>query len=65
VARNRILPDQLPTGLARMVLVRKCIVHGYTSVDFELLGRDLPAGIAAQDRLAAALATRLGPPPPP
>lgn len=63
LARHQVVSESLARQLGRMVQVRNRIVHGYLSVEFEVFWTDLPAGIDALNEFAAALATRIGPPP--
>ncbi len=61
LARHGVIDTALSGDLARVVSVRNRIAHGYASVDLERLWADLPAGLDALDRYAAAIARFIGP----
>lgn len=45
-----------------LLVLRNRLAHGYGSVDVERLWQELPAGLDALDRFAAAIAAWIGPP---
>jgi uncharacterized protein YutE (UPF0331/DUF86 family) len=56
LAQRGVLDAQLADALAAAARLRNRIAHGYASVDIAKLWAELPAGIAAFDKYAAALA---------
>ncbi|MFY9343940.1 MAG: DUF86 domain-containing protein [Planctomycetota bacterium] len=60
LATNRILDDETSQRLASMAALRNRIAHGYTSVDFERIWRELPDGLQAFDAFALQVARHLG-----
>ncbi len=60
LARHGRLDAPIARSLEGMAALRNRIAHGYASVDFERIWHELPAGLAAFDGFAAAVATRLG-----
>jgi len=56
LAQHGVLDAELAGALAAAARLRNRIAHGYASVDIEKLWAELPAGIAAFDAYAAALA---------
>lgn len=56
LAQRGVLDAELASALAAAARLRNRIAHGYASVDIEKLWAELPAGIAAFDKFAAALA---------
>lgn len=63
LARNQVIDVPLAEELARMAALRNRIAHGYASVDIDRIHAEVPAGIAALDRYAGAVARHVGPPP--
>ena len=62
LAQHGVIDAALSDDLARAVSVRHRIAHGYASVDVARLWAELPAGLDALDRYAAAIARFVGPP---
>ena len=62
LARQAVIDGALADDLSRIVAVRNRITHGYASLDVERLWSEVPAGLDALDRYAAAIA-RFVPPP--
>ena len=56
LARHGVIDPPLANELAAASGLRTRIAHGYASVDVERLWAELPSGIAALDRYAAAVA---------
>lgn len=61
LARNGVLDAALAADLGRVVAVRNRIAHGYATVDLDRIWAELPAGLLALDRFAAAIARHAGP----
>jgi len=61
LARHRVIDTPLADELARTVAVRHRIAHGYAAVDLDRLWAELPAGLGALDRYAAAVARFVAP----
>jgi uncharacterized protein YutE (UPF0331/DUF86 family) len=62
LARHRVIDTPLAEELARTVAVRHRLAHGYATVDLDRLWTELPAGLGALDRYAAAIAKFAAPP---
>ena len=62
LARHRVIDTPLADELARTVAVRHRLAHGYATVDLDRLWTELPVGLGALDRYAAAIATFVSPP---
>ncbi|MGH7354339.1 MAG: type VII toxin-antitoxin system HepT family RNase toxin [Candidatus Rokuibacteriota bacterium] len=56
LARRGLLDEGLADDLARAVAVRHRIAHGYATLDAERFWSEVPAGLDALDRFAAAIA---------
>lgn len=59
LAKHGVIDAPLATAMASSAALRNRIAHGYGTVDLERLWADLPAGIAAFDAFAAAIARYL------
>lgn len=57
-----LIDTPLADELARTVAVRHRLAHGYATVDLDRLWTELPAGLGALDRYAAAIAKFASPP---
>ncbi len=64
LAKKGLIHDALATELAGAARLRNRIAHGYASLDVDILWRDLPAGVAAFEAYAAAVAAYLANQPP-
>jgi uncharacterized protein YutE (UPF0331/DUF86 family) len=62
LARHRVVDASLADELARIVAVRHRLAHGYATVDLDRLWTELPAGLGALDRFAAAIVAFVVPP---
>ena len=62
LADNGIVDRGTSDGLGRMAALRNRIAHGYVSVDVDRIHAEVPAGLAALDRYAAAVASHTDPP---
>ena len=62
LAKRGVVTAELARLLRQVVGVRNRLAHGYGSVDVERLWQELPTGLDALDRFAAAIATWIGPP---
>jgi uncharacterized protein YutE (UPF0331/DUF86 family) len=62
LADHRVVDDVTSQRLANMAALRNRIAHGYASVDFERIWRELPDGLDAFEAFAAQVARRLGDP---
>lgn len=62
LAQHDAINSPLAAELARVTAVRNRIAHGYATVDVERLHAEVPAGLDALDRFAAAIARYVGPP---
>jgi uncharacterized protein YutE (UPF0331/DUF86 family) len=62
VARHGVIDPALASDLARMTALRNRIAHGYASVDVDRIHAEVPAGLAALDRYATAVAVQTDPP---
>jgi uncharacterized protein YutE (UPF0331/DUF86 family) len=62
LARHHLIDTLLADELARTVAVRQRLAHGYATVDLDRLWTELPAGLGALDRYAAAIARFVSPP---
>lgn len=60
LARHGVIDAPLAGELARAVGLRNRIAHGYATVDVERPWAELPAGLDALERFAAALAAFIG-----
>lgn len=60
LARNGVIPADLAQRLIGITSLRNRIAHGYATVDFARLWTEVPAGLAALDAYAGAIATHLG-----
>ncbi len=56
LADHRVIDGALARQMASTVKVRNLIAHGYATLDPERLWNDLPAGLDALERYAAAIA---------
>lgn len=63
LARHGVIENALADDLTRVIGVRQRIAHGDASVDLARLWTELPAGLDALDRYAAAIARFIGPKP--
>lgn len=63
LSRNQVIDAALAEDLRRVVAVRNRIAHLYGTVDIERIWQEVPAGLDALERFAAAVATYLGDPP--
>jgi uncharacterized protein YutE (UPF0331/DUF86 family) len=61
LARQGFLDPEVARQLVGMATLRNRIAHGYASVDHARIWTELPAGIAALERFAGAVAAHLGP----
>lgn len=61
LAKHGVIDATLATAMANSAALRNRIAHGYGTVDLERLWVELPAGIAAFDAFAAAIARYLQP----
>lgn len=59
LARHGVIDASLSSSLAGATHLRNRIAHGYATVDVERLWNDVPAGIAAFEAFAAAIARHL------
>ena len=59
LAAHAVISDELAKSLRQVVAVRSRIAHGYASVDLDRLWSELPSGLDALDRYAAAIAAFL------
>lgn len=59
LARHEVFAADLAQRMAGIAL-RNRVAHGYGSVDFERIWRDVPAGVAAMREFAAAIAAYIG-----
>jgi uncharacterized protein YutE (UPF0331/DUF86 family) len=59
LARHGIISEALAGSLGGAAQLRNRIAHGYASIDVERLWNELPAGIAAFEELARAVAAFL------
>lgn len=59
LAKSEVIDSELAQQLTRATALRNRIAHGYASLDVERLWRELPDGLAAFDRFAAAVAQRV------
>lgn len=63
LANNGVIDAALAGELGRVTAVRNRIAHGYATVDADRLHAEVPAGLSALDRFAAAIARHVGPAP--
>ena len=56
LARRGAIDTDLATALGAAAGLRNRLAHGYASVDVERLWEEIPAGLDALDRFAAAVA---------
>lgn len=61
LAQHGVCEPETSAALGRMAALRNRIAHGYASVDFARIWAELPSGIEALDRFAAAISSRLAP----
>jgi uncharacterized protein YutE (UPF0331/DUF86 family) len=61
LASHGVLDVALAGALANMATLRDRLAHGYGTVDGDRIWTELPAGLAALDAFAAAIATQLAP----
>jgi uncharacterized protein YutE (UPF0331/DUF86 family) len=61
LVRHGAIDPRLADELTRIIGVRHRIAHGYAGVDLKRLWAELPAGLDALDRYAAAIARFIGP----
>jgi uncharacterized protein YutE (UPF0331/DUF86 family) len=59
LARHEVFAADLAQRMAGIAL-RNRVAHGYGSVDFERIWRDVPAGVAATREFAGAIAAYIG-----
>ncbi len=59
LARNGVIDSALASRLANMAALRNRLAHGYASVDLARVWHELPDGIDALERYAAAIAASI------
>jgi uncharacterized protein YutE (UPF0331/DUF86 family) len=59
LARNGVIDAALATSLSNMAALRNRLAHGYGTADMDRIWAELPNGLDALDRFAAAIAARM------
>jgi uncharacterized protein YutE (UPF0331/DUF86 family) len=57
LAAHGVLDSRLTAPLVRMATLRNRLAHGYATVDVDRIWAEVPAGLAALDAFATAIAT--------
>ena len=61
LARHGVIEPMLATALASMAALRNRLAHGYGTADMDRIWAELPAGLAALEELASAIAAAMAP----
>ena len=59
LADHAVIDAALASSLSTMAALRNRLAHGYGTADMDRIWNELPQGLAALDRFAAAIAARL------
>jgi uncharacterized protein YutE (UPF0331/DUF86 family) len=60
IARRGVIAPDLARRMVAITSLRNRVAHGYGSVDFERIWREIPEGVIAMREYAAAIAAYLG-----
>ncbi len=63
LARHGVIDEELSTRLVGVAALRNRVAHGYASVDFERIWREVPEGVASLRKYTAAIARFILPAP--
>lgn len=61
LAHHGVIDLELAMDLGHMTALRNRIAHGYASIDIDRIHTEVPAGLAALDRYASAIARHAAP----